>query len=199
MLKFLGVVFVGGAAAGLAGLALGAAAGRLWEHIHRLRRPAQQDEAIVGLPRAAKGTRTPLSIPPEALPPLRFGVGDVDVNAYLALAGLSPRADDLARVSAAVEKTINIGAWNGDRLVGVARILTDGYFFAALSDIVVHSAYRQRGIGRELMNRALGCTPAGVLYIVARDHSAGFFHALGCERGSAGFTMQALAKTTAAG
>jgi len=48
-----------------------------------------------------------------------------------------------------------IGAWDGDRLVGFARALTDGVFRALIDDVVVHPACRRSGIGTELMRRLL--------------------------------------------
>jgi len=42
-------------------------------------------------------------------------------------------------------------AWDGARLVGVARSLTDFTYCCYLSDLAVDSAYQRRGIGRELI------------------------------------------------
>jgi predicted N-acetyltransferase YhbS len=42
-------------------------------------------------------------------------------------------------------------AWDGDRLVGVARSVTDFEFCCYLSDLAVDVAYQKRGIGRELI------------------------------------------------
>ncbi len=42
-------------------------------------------------------------------------------------------------------------AWHGDRLVGVARSLTDFAFSCYLSDLAVDLAWQHRGIGRELI------------------------------------------------
>ena len=42
-------------------------------------------------------------------------------------------------------------AWDGDKLVGVARSLTDFEFCCYLSDLAVDEAYQKRGIGRKLI------------------------------------------------
>jgi GNAT superfamily N-acetyltransferase len=39
--------------------------------------------------------------------------------------------------------------------VGCVRVLTDGYFFATIPEILVLPVYRRRGIGWELMWRAV--------------------------------------------
>jgi len=42
-------------------------------------------------------------------------------------------------------------AWDGERLVGVARSLTDFSFCCYLSDLAVDVAWQHRGVGRELI------------------------------------------------
>jgi predicted GNAT superfamily acetyltransferase len=44
-----------------------------------------------------------------------------------------------------------ITAWNGDRLVGVSRALTDFSFCCYLSDLAVDKTYQHSGIGKELV------------------------------------------------
>jgi len=44
-------------------------------------------------------------------------------------------------------------AWDGDRLVGVARSLTDFEYCCYLSDLAVDEAYQKLGIGRQLIVR----------------------------------------------
>lgn len=44
-----------------------------------------------------------------------------------------------------------ITAWDGDKLVGVSRALTDFSFCCYLSDLAVDEAYQRRGIGKRLI------------------------------------------------
>ncbi len=46
-----------------------------------------------------------------------------------------------------------IGAYADNRLVGIARGLTDFSYCCYLSDLAVAKAYQDRGIGRELIAR----------------------------------------------
>ena len=56
----------------------------------------------------------------------------------------------------ALRRTANLAAWEGGRMVGVARVLTDGHRYACLVEVLVDPDYRRRGIGRELARRAGG-------------------------------------------
>ena len=47
---------------------------------------------------------------------------------------------------------ILVTAWDGERLVGVARALTDYSYCCYLSDLAVDEGYQHRGIGKQLVN-----------------------------------------------
>ena len=44
-----------------------------------------------------------------------------------------------------------ISAWDDDRLVGIARAVTDYAYCCSLSDLAVDEAWQRRGIGQELL------------------------------------------------
>jgi GNAT superfamily N-acetyltransferase len=48
-----------------------------------------------------------------------------------------------------------VGAWDGDKLVGFVRALSDGHLVAYVEDVMVHEGYRRSGVGRQLMVRLL--------------------------------------------
>ena len=60
-----------------------------------------------------------------------------------------------ADVERMLPASVNIGAWDGDQLVGYARVITDGIFRAFLEDVVVDEAYRGQRIGEEMVRRLL--------------------------------------------
>ena len=113
-------------------------------------------------------------------------------QAFLALAQrVWPRDYDLEATAQALERTWNVGAWDGDRLVGAVRVLTDGYFFATVPEVLVDPEYQRRGIGRALMKRALEAAPRGRLFLGAQPHPVAFFERLGYRRGPIGFVAEA--------
>jgi len=88
---------------------------------------------------------------------VRFQADDRNLQAddFLALANrVWPGDYDLVRVQEALQRTMNITAWDGDRLVGSVRVLTDGYFFGTIPEILVDPDYQRQGVGRHLMELA---------------------------------------------
>ena len=48
-----------------------------------------------------------------------------------------------------------VGAWDGERLVGFVRTLSDGHLAAYVEDVMVHQDYRRGGVGDLIMSRLL--------------------------------------------
>lgn len=97
---------------------------------------------------------------------------------------------DATRIQAALTRTINIGAFDEERPVGCVRVLTDGYLFATVPEVLVHPDYQRQGIGRRLMAMALEHSPRGILFFGAQPQSAPFFERIGCVRGPEGFVLR---------
>lgn len=196
--RFVLVVFSSGIVCGALGLALGAVGGLVWERVHRRRRLSHPQP---GDATSQSGeTAAPAAVRRGALPALEYAATGVTADDYLVLLKrVAPGPFDVNRVTAALGESITIGAWDGARLVGVARILTDGYFFAALADLIVDPELQRRGVGRELLNRAYAKTPRGSLFIGAPLGTAAFFDHVGCERGPTGFTMNRASRPSASG
>jgi GNAT superfamily N-acetyltransferase len=118
----------------------------------------------------------------------RTGDAALKTDAFAQLARrIWPREYDAGRTGAALDKTINIGAWDGDRLVGSVRVLSDGYFFSMVAEVMVDPEYRRQGIGRELLRRALDVTPGGTLYLGAQPGQERFVESVGFRRGPTGY------------
>jgi ribosomal protein S18 acetylase RimI-like enzyme len=76
-----------------------------------------------------------------------------------------------------------VTAWDGGRLVGVARSLTDFHYACYLSDLAVDAAYQRRGIGRTLValtRSRLG--PRCTIRLVAAPAAADYYHRIGFVR-----------------
>ena len=118
----------------------------------------------------------------------RTGSDALTVDAFLSLAQrIWPRDYDRERTSRALERTVNIGAWDGDRLVGSVRVLSDGYFFSTVPEVMVDPGYRRQGIGRALLRQALEAAPGGTVFLGAQPGNEPFFEQAGFRRGPAGY------------
>ena len=66
-----------------------------------------------------------------------------------------------------------VTAWDGDRLVGAGRIITDGFFNAYLPDIAVHPGCRGEGVGKKVVELLLEKSRAFYnITAVAEDRAA---------------------------
>lgn len=97
----------------------------------------------------------------------------------------------------ALARTINIGAWDGVKLVGSVRILTDGYFFATVPEILVAPTHQRRGIGEELMHHAVRLAPRNKIAFGAQPQSVGFFTRIGCQQTLTGFVASSTLRSQA--
>lgn len=81
-------------------------------------------------------------------------------------------------VEEALQKTINVTAWKDDKLVGCARILSDGYFFGTVPEVLVLPEYQGKGIGKHLMELVWEVCPTS-LFFGAQPGKEEFFEKLG--------------------
>ncbi len=93
----------------------------------------------------------------------------------------------------------HFSAWDGQRLVGFARVLTDRIYRATLWDVVVHPDYQKRGVGEELMNRVLShpvLSRVDKFWLNTRDKSR-FYEKFGFVRSDQGMVRENLNKRRA--
>lgn len=82
--------------------------------------------------------------------------------------GWERRTTDRDRLAQLVRGSIFVvSAWEGDRLVGFARAISDGATNAYVSTVAVLPEYQKQGIGREIIRRL----------IEGRDHLQFVLHA----------------------
>ncbi len=74
-------------------------------------------------------------------------------------------------------------AWDGARLVGIARALTDFRYCCYLSDLAVREEYRRQGIGAELvrrLRRKLG--EEVMMLLLSAPEAMGYYPKIGFEK-----------------
>jgi ribosomal protein S18 acetylase RimI-like enzyme len=58
---------------------------------------------------------------------------------------------DIPGIQRAIDASIAVGAWDGERLVGFSRALSDGVHRAYVEDVVIDPEYRGGGIGEKVV------------------------------------------------
>ena len=120
----------------------------------------------------------------------RWDDRDLDAAAFIDLAGqVWPGDYDGAMTRAALSRTINLTAWDGERLAGCLRILTDGCFFGTITELLVLPEYRRRGIGSALLRLAREHTPT-MLYFGAQPGLEGFYERNGCRPSLSSYVIE---------
>ena len=111
-------------------------------------------------------------------------------EAFLAFASqVWPGDYDAERTRAALARTLNLTAYDGGRLVGCLRILTDGYFFGTITELLVLPSHQRRGIGSRLLRPARAHTPT-LLYFGAQPEAESFYEKNGCRGSLAAFVLR---------
>lgn len=68
--------------------------------------------------------------------------------------GIRRPVEDIDRIGRMIEHAnLILCAWDGGKIVGIARALTDFSYCCYLSDLAVDRAYQKQGIGKGLVDR----------------------------------------------
>ena len=87
------------------------------------------------------------------------------------------------------DKTLNITAYDGKRLVGCLRILSDGYFFGTITELLVLPEYQKQGIGSRLLQLAKENTPT-MLYFGSQPVMEAFYEKNGCQKSLQSYVIE---------
>ena len=123
---------------------------------------------------------------------MKFKVYDQYLSASVFLAFVNqvwPGDYDMDRPQAALSQTLNITAYDGQQLVGCLRILTDGYYFGTVTELLVLPEYQRQGIGSRLLQLARENTPT-MLYFGAQPGLEPFYEKNGCQKGLQSYTIK---------
>ena len=123
---------------------------------------------------------------------MKFKVSDQYLSASVFLAFVNqvwPGDYDMDRTQAALSQTLNITAYDGQQLVGCLRILTDGYYFGTVTELLVLPEYQRQGIGSRLLQLARENTPT-MLYFGAQPGLEPFYEKNGCQKGLQSYTIK---------
>lgn len=115
---------------------------------------------------------------------MEYRIDDKTLNASIFLQFVNqiwPGDYDIKKTQNALSKTLNITAYDDERLVGCLRILSDGYFFGTITELLILPEYQKQGIGSQLLQFARENAPT-MLYFGSQPGIEGFYEKNGCQR-----------------
>ena len=121
-----------------------------------------------------------------------YRVDDKQLNSSVFLSFVNqiwPGIYDEERTQNALSRTQNITAYDGEKLVGCLRILSDGYFFGTITELLVLPEYQNKGIGSNLLQLAKANTPT-MLYFGSQPGLEGFYEKNGCKKGMQSYVIE---------
>ena len=123
---------------------------------------------------------------------IEYKVDDKEMNAsfFVSFVNQIWQGDyNIERTQVALSKTINITAYDGNVLVGCLRILSDGYYFGTITELLVLPEYQQQGIGSKLLQLAKDNTPT-MLYFGAQPGIEAFYEKNGCQKSLQSYVIE---------
>ena len=123
---------------------------------------------------------------------IEYKVDDKEMNAsfFVSFVNQIWQGDyNIERTQAALSKTIHITAYDGNVLVGCLRILSDGYYFGTITELLVLPEYQQQGIGSKLLQLAKDNTPT-MLYFGAQPGIEAFYEKNGCQKSLQSYVIE---------
>ena len=122
---------------------------------------------------------------------MKYVVDDKKLNAATFIAFVNQvwqGSYDVEKTQGALSKTINITAYN-EVLIGCLRILTDGYYFGTITELLVLPEYQKQGVGSKLLQLAKDNTPT-MLYFGAQPGIEKFYEKNGCKRSLQSYAIE---------
>jgi predicted N-acetyltransferase YhbS len=105
----------------------------------------------------------------------------IEVYVDSTLGARRPVADRSRMQRMLAEANLVITAWDGPRMVGVSRSLTDFVYATYLSDLAVRLSYQRQGIGRELVRLTQEAAPRAMLILLSAPAAEKYYPHIGFE------------------
>lgn len=112
----------------------------------------------------------------------RVDDGELNASMFISFVNQVWKGDyDIEQTKSALSKTLNITAYDNKKLVGCLRILSDGYYFGTITELLVLPQYQKQGVGSKLLQLAKDNTPT-MLYFGSQPTVEQFYEKNGCQK-----------------
>ncbi|WP_341224439.1 GNAT family N-acetyltransferase [uncultured Arcticibacterium sp.] len=112
-----------------------------------------------------------------------------DIIAVYDSSGINRPTHDAERITAMyANSNLITSAWDGDKLVGLSRSLTDFSYCCYLADLAIRKDYQHQGIGKKLID--VTQTELGekvTLILIAAPSAVDYYPKIGFEKIAAGY------------
>ena len=88
---------------------------------------------------------------------------------------------DLNKTTSALSKTINITAYDGNTLIGCLRILSDGYYFGTITELLVLPKYQNSKYKKLKLLKIVKNNTLTMLYFGYQIEVEKFYEKNGCQ------------------
>ena len=107
-------------------------------------------------------------------------------------AGLNRPTADADRIEAMYNNSnLIISAWSEEKLVGIARSVTDFHYCCYLSDLAVHPEFQKLGIGKSLIDKTKEkVSDNSMLLLLSAPNAMGYYPKLGFDSVENGFIIK---------
>ena len=87
------------------------------------------------------------------------------------------------KIQSAFQKSYKVvTAWDGKRLIGSCRMLSDGICYGAIFDVAVLPEYQKKGVGKGLMNLLLKKEESMTIHLTSTFGNEDFYKKLGFKK-----------------
>ena len=106
--------------------------------------------------------------------------------------GIRRPVDQLERIQRMIDHAdLTITAWEGGKLVGIARAITDYSYCCYLSDLAVDRAYQNLGIGKQLIQKLQEqLTEEVSLILLSAPNAMEYYPRVGFQKAENAFLIQ---------
>jgi predicted N-acetyltransferase YhbS len=99
--------------------------------------------------------------------------------------------DDRERMGGMLrEANLVVTAWDGERLVGVSRSVSDFHYATYLSDLAVRLSHQKQGIGVELIRRTRLAAPRATVILLAAPAAVDYYPRVGFTRHESAWVLR---------